>query len=102
MKKNVHFQCSTYWFTLALFTHAPQGFTINLKKINALFLDVATNVAIILSTHMPPNGQIKGQHKKIYPFKVISKIYLNTFLNPNLNPQKIKKLPESYEVTYNS
>jgi hypothetical protein len=67
MKKNVHFQCYTYWFTIALFTHAPQGFTINLKKIKALFLDVATNVA----THMPPNGQIKGQQKNNYPFKVI-------------------------------
>lgn len=87
MKKHVHFQCSIYWFTLALFTDAPQGFTTNLKKFKALFLDMATNVAIILLTHMPPNGQIKGQQKQIYPFKVISKNYLKNFLNPNLNPK---------------
>lgn len=88
MKKNVHFQCSTYWFTLALFTHSPQGFIINLKKIKALFLDVATNVTIILlAHHMPPNGQIKGQQKKFTLLKVISKIYLKTFLNPNINPK---------------
>jgi hypothetical protein len=36
---------------------------------------------------MPPNGQIKGQQKKFTLLKVISKIYLKTFLNPNINPK---------------
>jgi hypothetical protein len=84
MKKNVHFQCSTYWFTLALFTHAPRGFTINLKKIKALFLDVATNVAIILSTHVPPNGQIKGQPKIKLPFQSYFKNLLKNFLESQI------------------